>query len=148
MSKYIFWKDMKSARPKWISTKIRWFSSFYIYKLIQLTHGILIKILHSLSTLNLAVIEIVFSVWTCLDKCGMSEKNGTILKPFTSLDQHAYSLYWSLHICNGIYVENLSTNSELFWGRLISLISWPLWVIIFLILMTSTFDSKCYCKEK
>ena len=139
---------MKSARPKWISTKIRWFSSFYIYKLIQLTHGILIKILHSLSTLNLAVIEIVFSVWTCLDKCGMSEKNGTILKPFTSLDQYAHSLYWSLHICNGIYVENLSTNSELFWWRIISLISWPLWVIIFLILMTSTFDSKCYCKEK
>ena len=33
----------------------------YKNKVIQLTHGILIKILHSLSTLNLAVIEIVIT---------------------------------------------------------------------------------------
>ena len=80
---------MKSARPKWISTKIRWFSSFYIYKLIQLTHGILIKILHSLSTLNLTVIEIFFSVWTCLDKCGMSEK----MEPFLNPSHHWISMH-------------------------------------------------------
>ena len=39
-------------------------------------------------------------------------------------------LYNDLYTFTIVHMENLSTNSELFWWRTISLISWPLQVII------------------
>ena len=53
--------------------------------------------------------EFDLDIWSIL-----SLKRLNHLNPFPSLDRYAYSLYWSLHIYSSIYMENLSTNSELF----------------------------------